>query len=41
VVWEIPQVGAPEMNYSGVLSTAGGLLFYGENGGGFAAAERL
>src|SRR5262249_55545673 len=29
VAWEAPQVGAPEFNYSGVLSTAGGLVFYG------------
>jgi PQQ-dependent dehydrogenase (methanol/ethanol family) len=39
VVWEVPQVGAPEANYSGVLSTAGGILFYGETGGGFAALD--
>ena len=39
VKWEIAQVGAPEANYSGVLSTAGGLVFYGETGGGFAAVE--
>lgn len=39
VVWEIPQVGPPEANYSGVLSTAGGLLFYGETGGSFAAVD--
>jgi PQQ-dependent dehydrogenase (methanol/ethanol family) len=39
VVWEVPQIGAPEANYSGVLSTAGGLLFYGESGGTFAAAD--
>ena len=39
VVWEVPQVGAPEANYSGVLSTAAGLLFYGESGGTFAAAD--
>lgn len=39
VVWEIPQIGAPESNYSGVLSTEGGLLFYGESGGGFAAVD--
>lgn len=39
IVWEVPQVGAPEGNYSGVLSTAGGLLFYGESGGTFAAAD--
>jgi PQQ-dependent dehydrogenase (methanol/ethanol family) len=39
IVWEVPQIGAPEANYSGVLSTAGGLLFYGESGGTFAAAD--
>jgi PQQ-dependent dehydrogenase (methanol/ethanol family) len=38
-VWEIPQVGPQEANYSGVLSTAGGLVFYGETGGGFAAVD--
>jgi alcohol dehydrogenase (cytochrome c) len=37
--WEVRQVGAPEANYSGVLTTAGGLIFYGETGGGFAAAD--
>jgi alcohol dehydrogenase (cytochrome c) len=39
IAWEIKQVGAPEANYSGVLATAGGLVFYGETGGGFAAAD--
>jgi len=39
IKWEVPQVGAPESNYSGVLTTAGGLLFYGESGGTFAAAD--
>ena len=39
IVWEVPQVGAPEANYSGVLSTDGGLVFYGETGGGFAALD--
>jgi PQQ-dependent dehydrogenase (methanol/ethanol family) len=39
IVWEIPQVGPPESNYSGVLSTDGGVLFYGETGGGFAAVD--
>lgn len=39
VTWEAPQIGAPEANYSGVLSTAGGLVFYGESGGTFAAAD--
>ncbi len=38
-VWEIPQEGPQEANYSGVLSTAGGLVFYGETGGGFAAVD--
>lgn len=38
-VWEQVQIGAPESNYTGVLSTAGGLIFYGESGGSFAAAE--
>jgi alcohol dehydrogenase (cytochrome c) len=37
--WEIPQVGIPEANYSGVLSTGGGLVFYGETGGSFAAVD--
>ncbi len=37
--WEIEQPGSPESNYSGVLSTAGGLLFYGETGGDFAAVD--
>ena len=39
VVWEVPQVGPQEANYSGVLSTAGGLVFFGETGGSFAAAD--
>ena len=39
LVWEIPQVGPQEANYSGVLTTAGGLLFYGETGGRFAAVD--
>jgi len=39
IVWEIPQIGPPEFNYSGVLSTSGGLLFYGEAGGSFAALD--
>jgi PQQ-dependent dehydrogenase (methanol/ethanol family) len=39
IVWEIPQIGFTESNYSGVLSTAGGVVFYGETGGGFAAVD--
>ena len=38
IVWEIPQVGPPEHNYSGVLSAAD-LVFYGETGGSFAAVD--
>ena len=38
-VWEVPQQGPQEANYSGVLTTAGGLVFYGETGGGFAAVD--
>ncbi len=39
IAWEQVQTGAPESNYTGVLSTAGGLIFYGESGGSFAAAD--
>ena len=39
MAWEIPQTGPQEANYSGVLTTAGGLLFYGETGGRFAAVD--
>ena len=39
VAWELPLIGHPERNYSGVLSTAGGLLFFGETSGGFAAVD--
>jgi PQQ-dependent dehydrogenase (methanol/ethanol family) len=39
IVWEKPMVGPQETNYSGVLSTGGGLLFHGEVGGDFAAVD--
>lgn len=39
IVWEKPMVGPQETNYSGVLATAGGLLFHGEVGGDFAAVD--
>ena len=39
IAWEIPQVGPVERNYSGVLATAGGVVFYGETSGGFAAVD--
>lgn len=39
IAWEIPQIGPVEQNYSGVLTTATGLVFYGETGGAFAAVD--
>jgi PQQ-dependent dehydrogenase (methanol/ethanol family) len=39
VAWQIDLPGPAITNYSGVLSTAGGLIFYGETSGGFAAAD--
>ncbi|HWB33246.1 MAG TPA: PQQ-binding-like beta-propeller repeat protein [Acidobacteriaceae bacterium] len=39
VVWQIDLPGLVQMNYSGVLSTAGGLVFFGESSGGFAAVD--
>jgi PQQ-dependent dehydrogenase (methanol/ethanol family) len=39
VVWQIVLPGPVQSNYSGVLSTSGGLLFFGESSGGFAAAD--
>jgi alcohol dehydrogenase (cytochrome c) len=37
--WELSLIGPVEANYSGVLSTAGGLVFFGESSGGFAAVD--
>lgn len=39
IAWEIPQIGPVEHNYSGVLATSTGLVFYGESGGAFAAVD--
>lgn len=39
IAWEKPLIGPAEANYSGVLSTAGGLVFFGETSGGFAAVD--
>jgi PQQ-dependent dehydrogenase (methanol/ethanol family) len=39
IAWEVQMPGNPERNYSGVLSTAGGLVFFGETSGGFAAVD--
>jgi PQQ-dependent dehydrogenase (methanol/ethanol family) len=38
IAWEIEQK-VPDANYGGVLSTAGGLVFYSESSGGFAAVD--
>lgn len=37
IAWQVPLLGAPDLNYSGVLSTAGGVVFFGETTGGIAA----
>lgn len=39
LAWELPMPGPPERNYSGVLATASGLLFFAETGGAFVAAD--
>jgi PQQ-dependent dehydrogenase (methanol/ethanol family) len=39
VIWEKLLTGPQETNYTGVLSTAGGLVFHGETGGDFAAVD--
>jgi alcohol dehydrogenase (cytochrome c) len=38
VAWEVEQK-VPDPNYGGVLSTSGGLVFYSESSGGFAAVD--
>jgi glucose dehydrogenase len=41
IVWEAPQPGAARAKtWSGVLATAGGLIFYGQPNGGFTAADQ-
>jgi PQQ-dependent dehydrogenase (methanol/ethanol family) len=37
-VWELPQVGTAD-SWGGVLSTAGGVVFFGEDSGAFGAAD--
>ena len=39
VAWQIVLPGPVQSNYSGVLTTKGGLLFFGESTGGFAAVD--
>ncbi len=38
IAWEIPQIGNSN-NYAGTLSTAGGIVFYGQASGEFAAVD--
>jgi alcohol dehydrogenase (cytochrome c) len=38
IAWEVPQVG-PAHSWGGVLATAGGLVFFGEDGGALAAVD--
>ena len=41
IVWEVPQPGAARAKtWSGVLATAGGLVFYGQPNGGFTAVDQ-
>jgi alcohol dehydrogenase (cytochrome c) len=40
IVWEVPQEGPPDAKRdAGVLGTASGILFYGDAGGYFVAAD--
>ena len=39
IAWQIPLRGNPELNYSGVVATAGGIVFFGETTGAFAAVD--
>jgi len=41
IAWEVPQPGAARAkSWSGILATAGGLVFYGQPNGGFTAADQ-
>ncbi|HEY2014884.1 MAG TPA: PQQ-binding-like beta-propeller repeat protein [Bryobacteraceae bacterium] len=41
IAWEVPQPGpARAKTWSGVLATAGGLIFYGQPNGGFMAVDQ-
>jgi alcohol dehydrogenase (cytochrome c) len=39
IVWEVPQVSGQTTASAGVLSTASGLVFFGENSGAFMAVD--
>jgi PQQ-dependent dehydrogenase (methanol/ethanol family) len=38
-VWQVVLPGPVQSNYSGVLTSSGGLVFFGESSGGFAAVD--
>jgi len=40
IVWELPQVG-PVTSWGGVLSTAGGIVLFGDDNGSLAAADAM
>ena len=37
--WQVDMPGPVQSNYAGVLATSGGLVFFGESSGGFAAVD--
>jgi alcohol dehydrogenase (cytochrome c) len=39
IAWELPEVSGPITASAGVISTASGLVFFGENSGAFMAAD--
>lgn len=39
VKWEVPQISRDQTASAGVISTAAGLVFYGDNSGAFVAAD--
>jgi alcohol dehydrogenase (cytochrome c) len=39
IAWDLPQVTTPATASAGVISTASGLVFFGENSGSFMAAD--
>jgi alcohol dehydrogenase (cytochrome c) len=39
IAWDLPQITTPQTASAGVLSTASGLVFFGENSGAFMAAD--
>jgi PQQ-dependent dehydrogenase (methanol/ethanol family) len=37
IAWQVPLFGSPDLNYSGAMATAGGVVFFGETSGAIAA----